>query len=76
MLVPNKSLAELRPKGDAYVIREEDGRRALDLMSWDVLGGQAPWPMTNVRNLALSQWRRLAEDPARRCLVPLTEFCE
>ena len=45
-------------------------------MSWDVLGGQAKWPMTNVRNLALPQWRRLAERPENRCLVPLTAFCE
>jgi putative SOS response-associated peptidase YedK len=32
--------------------------------------------MTNVRNLGLPQWRRLAADPHNRCLIPLTEFCE
>jgi putative SOS response-associated peptidase YedK len=32
--------------------------------------------MTNVRNPALPQWRKLGADPARRCLVPLTESCE
>ena len=67
---------ELRPKGRAYVIREQDGERAWDVMEWDVLGGAAPWPMTNVRNLALPQWKRLAEKPENRCLVPLTEFAE
>jgi len=67
---------ELRPKGRAYVIREQDGERAWDVMAWDVLGGAAPWPMTNVRNLGLAQWRKLAVDPANRCIVPLTEFCE
>ena len=67
---------ELRPKGRAYVIREHDGERAWDVMEWDVLGGGAPWPMTNVRNLGLSQWRALAAHPEKRCLVPLTEFCE
>ena len=67
---------ELRPTGRAYVIREEGGERAWDVMAWDVLGGQAKWPMTNVRNLALPQWKRLAERPENRCLVPLTEFCE
>jgi putative SOS response-associated peptidase YedK len=67
---------ELRPRGRAYVIREEAGQRAWDVMEWDVLSGQAAWPMTNVRNLALPQWRRLAERPENRCLVPLTEFCE
>lgn len=30
---------ELRPKGRAYVVREEGGKRGLDAMSWDVLGG-------------------------------------
>ena len=67
---------ELRPRGRAYVVREQDGERGIDVMEWDVLGGQASWPMTNVRNLTLSQWRRLAEKPANRCLVPLSEFAE
>ena len=67
---------ELRPKARAYVVREVDGKRGLDVMGWDVLGGGAAWPMTNVRNLGLKQWQRLAENPGNRCLVPLTEFCE
>jgi Uncharacterized conserved protein len=45
-------------------------------MTWDVLGGGAKWPMTNVRQLGLPQWRRLAEKPQNRCIVPMTEFCE
>lgn len=68
---------ELRPKGRAYVIREgEGGRRGWDVMTWDVLAGQASWPMTNVRQLHLPQWRKLAERPENRCLIPLTEFAE
>ena len=67
---------ELRPKSRNYVVREQDGKRAWDVMSWDVLGGKAPWPMTNVRKLGLPQWRKLAVRPENRCLVPLTEFCE
>ena len=67
---------ELTPRSRAYVVREDERGRGLDIMSWDVLGGGAAWPMTNVRNLALPQWRRLAEKPENRCLVPLTEFCE
>ncbi|MET3762624.1 SOS response-associated peptidase family protein [Sphingomonas sp. UYEF23] len=67
---------ELMPRGRAYVVREEAGRRGLDIMAWDVLGGAAAWPMTNVRNLGLSQWRALAASPENRCLVPLSEFCE
>ncbi|WP_342248592.1 SOS response-associated peptidase family protein [Sphingomonas sp. OTU376] len=68
--------AELRPAGRAYVVRENDRGRGIDVMSWDVLGGQAKWPMTNVRQLGLPQWKRLAAEPENRCLVPLTEFCE
>lgn len=67
---------ELRPKSRNYVIREQDGERAWDVMEWDVLGGAAKWPMTNVRNLNLPQWRKLAEKPENRCVVPLTEFAE
>jgi putative SOS response-associated peptidase YedK len=67
---------ELRPKGRAYVIHEVAGVRGWDVMSWDVLGGKAVWPMTNVRNLSAPQWQRLAERPENRCLIPLTEFCE
>lgn len=67
---------ELRPKNRSYVVREHAGVRGWDVMHWDVLGGKAAWPMTNVRNLALPQWKRLAEHPENRCVVPLTEFCE
>jgi len=73
---PNRWPVELTPVAKGIVVREQGGERVIDAMSWDVLGGQAKWPMTNVRNLALPQWRRLAELPERRCLVPLTEFCE
>jgi putative SOS response-associated peptidase YedK len=74
--IPNTSTIELVPRAKAPVIRSEGTQRIIDLMQWDVLGGQAPWPMTNVRNLHLPQWKRLAEKPENRCLIPLTEFCE
>ena len=78
---------ELVPFGRAWVIRRNDRGRGVDVMSWDVLGGMAkrpskigtpprPLAMTNVRSLGLPQWRRLAEKPENRCLIPLTEFCE
>ncbi|MBW4331381.1 SOS response-associated peptidase family protein [Stakelama sp. CBK3Z-3] len=68
---------ELYPKSRAYVFRNDrETGFGLDVMQWDVLGGGAKWPMTNVRRLDLPQWRRLAEKPDNRCLIPLTEFCE
>jgi len=68
--------AELTPRSRAWVVREDERGRGLDVMGWDVLGGQAGYPMTNVRNLKLPQWQRLAAKPENRCLVPLVEFCE
>lgn len=56
---------QLRPKCRAYVVREQGGVRGWDVMSWDVLGGAAAWPMTNVRNLAAPQWQALATDPKK-----------
>lgn len=67
---------ELWPWGRNYVVREHNGERAWDVMTWDLLRGEAAWKIINVRNLALSQWRKLAERPENRCVVPLTEFCE
>lgn len=68
---------ELFPKRLAYVVREEDGKRALDAMAW---GFPPPpksrAPVTNVRNLASPFWRSALSRPDRRCLVPVTEFCE
>ncbi|WP_203234616.1 SOS response-associated peptidase family protein [Sphingomonas solaris] len=67
---------ELYPRARAWIVREQGGRRGIDVGTWDVLGSQAKWPMTNVRQLGLPQWRRLAADPGNRCLIPLTEFAE
>ena len=78
---------ELVPFGRSWVVRQNDRGRVVDVMAWDVLGGQAKRPtrigtpprllaMTNVRSLGLPQWRLPAEKPENRCLIPLTEFCE
>lgn len=77
---------ELAPFGRAYVIRDDERGRGVDLMSWDALGGQTkraarggspprPLAMTNVRSLGLPQWRGLVERSESRCIIPLTEFC-
>ena len=67
---------ELYPRNRSHIIREQDGKRGVDIATWDVLGGQAGFPMTNVRQLGLPQWRRLAAHSEQRCLIPLTEFAE
>lgn len=76
--------SNLPPFGDIYpgkaapVLRRENGELALDVMTWGFPGPQAAGgrPVTNVRNLASPFWRSALNDPSRRCLVPVTKFCE
>ena len=76
--------SNLPPFGDIYpgkaapVLRVEHRELSLDVMRWGFPGPQAVGgkPITNVRNLASPFWRSALKDPARRCLVPVTRFCE
>ena len=62
----------------APVVRNMDGGRELAMMRWGfpsppgVPGNRA---VTNVRNTASGYWRAWMQ-PAYRCLVPFTAFCE
>jgi len=68
---------ELFPKHLAAVIRKEEGERVIDVMAWGFPPpASARAPVTNVRNLASPFWRAALNRPDRRCLVPVTEFCE
>ncbi len=68
---------ELFPKRSGLVVRKEEGRRVLDVMTWGFpppVAARAP--VTNVRNLSSPFWRSALSRPDRRCLVPVTDFCE
>jgi putative SOS response-associated peptidase YedK len=59
------------------VCNAKDGERSLEIMRWGFppppnLGTR---PVTNVRNTKSKYWRAWLE-PAYRCLVPATSFCE
>ena len=65
------------PKRQSWVLRKEGGERLLDVMRWGFPPpGASKAPVTNVRNLASPFWRSALKNPERRCLVPVTEFCE
>lgn len=81
---------ELFPDKPSWVVREEEGQRILDVMSWGV-PTQVPGKrvdkatgkpvmltksVTNVRNLSSPFWRSMLDKPAQRCLVPVTTFSE
>lgn len=68
---------ELFPKRPALVVRSSDGVRRGDVLNWGFpppVGARGP--VTNVRNLTSPFWRASLAAPARRCLIPASEFCE
>ncbi len=68
---------ELFPKRLGAVIRKEGGERRIDVMRWGFPPPPgARSPVTNVRNLSSPFWRSALARPDRRCLVPVSEFCE
>jgi putative SOS response-associated peptidase YedK len=73
---------EVYPRYKAPVIRLADGIRTLELMAWG-FPRQVPGKtkmltkhVTNARNLDSPFWRSAVMAPARRCLVPFTQFAE
>lgn len=70
---------EIYPGRAAPVLRKRDtGGLTLEMMSWGFPGPAAAKgrPVTNVRNLASPFWRSALDNPERRCIVPVTSFCE
>jgi len=70
---------EIFPGYSAPVLRrKDDGGLKLDHMKWGFPGPTAAGgrPVTNVRNLNSGFWRNALTDPRRRCIVPVTSFCE
>ena len=70
---------EIFPGYAAPVLRQkDDGALKLDMMKWGFPGPAAAGgrPVTNVRNLNSGFWRNALTDPKRRCIVPVTSFCE
>jgi putative SOS response-associated peptidase YedK len=68
---------ELFPRRPAMVVRGDAAERRAGALEWGFpLPPQGRAPVTNVRNLASPFWRSALANPARRCLIPATEFCE
>lgn len=68
---------ELFPKRPGLVLRRDVEPLVADVLSWGLPSlAAAKGPCTNVRNLDSPHWRNLLANPANRCLVPVTTFCE
>ena len=69
---------EIYPGQQAPVLHRDGQVLKLETMSWGFPGPAAAKgrPVTNVRNLASPFWRSAIASPERRCIVPVTRFCE
>ncbi len=70
---------EIYPGHQAPILRRTgDAGLKLEMMKWGFPGPPSGGgkPVTNVRNLASPFWRNALNDPLRRCVVPVTSFCE
>ena len=73
------AFGEIYPGKPAPVLRRaSDGRLKLETMTWGFPGPAAAKgrPVTNVRNLDSPFWRSALSNRGRRCIVPVTSFCE
>lgn len=69
---------EIYPNRVAPIIKTtSDGERYIEIARWGVLPPRGvARPVTNVRNLTSPFWRASLSSAARRCLVPVSAFCE
>lgn len=72
------SFSEIYPGRSAPVLRRDGDGLKLELMTWEFPGPAVTKgrPVTNVRNLASPFWRSALNNVERRCIVPVTRFCE
>lgn len=81
----NAGEGEVYPGGRGMIVREEGGRRIVDAMTWGWPMPQKskktglpikPKPVNNIADVSKFPWRFIASRPDRRCIIPLTGFCE
>jgi putative SOS response-associated peptidase YedK len=79
----NTPEAEVYPGAPGLVVREAEGQRVLQAMTWGFplrLKGMKPEskpkPVNNIADLNKGMWIGLARKPQWRCLIPVTGFAE
>lgn len=82
---PNQfnSAAEVVPGYPGMVVREVDGKRVLQSMTWGfplrlktMKPESKPKAVNNIADLQKGMWVGLARKPQWRCLIPVTDFAE
>jgi putative SOS response-associated peptidase YedK len=69
---------EIYPGRPAPVLRRGGEGLVMETMTWGFPGPAAAKgrPVTNIRNLESPFWRSALNNVERRCIVPVTRFCE
>ncbi len=69
---------KIYPGRPAQVLRRDGAGLRLETMTWGFPGPAAAKgrPVTNIRNLDSPFWRSALSNVERRCIVPVTRFCE
>jgi putative SOS response-associated peptidase YedK len=74
---------EIYPGTPGSVIRQEDGQRVMQSMTWGfplrlktMSPTAKPKPVNNIADLRKAMWVGLARKPQWRCIIPLTGFAE
>ncbi len=69
---------EIYPGRPAPVLRRRGKGLVMETMTWGFPGPAAAKgrPVTNIRNLESPFWRSALNNVERRCIVPVTRFCE
>lgn len=82
--VPNFNVPEeIYPGYPGIVMREEDGARRLQSMTWgfplrlaSMKPDSKPKPVNNIADLRKNMWVGLARKPQWRCVIPVSAFAE
>lgn len=79
----NAGEAEVYPGGRGMVVREHDGARVIQAMTWgfpmtlkSMKPGSKPKPVNNIARIDAFPWKLIAGSPDNRCIIPLTAFAE
>jgi putative SOS response-associated peptidase YedK len=81
----NAPPSDVYPGGPGMVVREQDGQRIVQGMTWGFPLAQKskktgqpikPKPVNNIADLSSFMWRFITARPEHRCIIPLTGFCE
>lgn len=74
---------EIYPGAPGLVIRQQDGARVMQSMTWGfplrlktMSPTAKPKPVNNIADLQKPMWIGLARKPQWRCLIPMTGFAE